>query len=159
MLLDLWFAGEPVAKGRPRATVIAGRARLYTPANTRKHESALRYAIAQEWGERAPFDEPVSVTISVYLPIPKSFSKRKRDAAINRLVWPAKRPDLDNFMKAVWDSMNGVVIRDDAQIVHAETWKLYGERPGIHIMMTTPSMEGKEHVEINRDERPQAALL
>ena len=41
------FAGEPVAKGRPRFASIGGKPRAFTPAKTRKYESALQYAAQQ----------------------------------------------------------------------------------------------------------------
>ena len=39
MTVEFFVPGQPVGKGRPRATVRAGRARLYTPARTADAEA------------------------------------------------------------------------------------------------------------------------
>lgn len=39
MAVEFFVPGQPVGKGRPRATVRAGRARLYTPARTADAEA------------------------------------------------------------------------------------------------------------------------
>ena len=41
MAVEFFVPGQPVGKGRPRATVRAGRARLYTPAKTEKYEARV----------------------------------------------------------------------------------------------------------------------
>jgi Holliday junction resolvase RusA-like endonuclease len=41
-------------------------------------------------------------------------------------VKPAKKPDADNVIKAFTDAMNGVVYKDDVQIVKGNFSKSYG---------------------------------
>ena len=40
-MLTFEIPGDPVAKARPRAAMVAGRARLYTPAKTEKYEARV----------------------------------------------------------------------------------------------------------------------
>ena len=40
-MLTFEIPGDPVAKARPRASMVAGRARLYTPAKTEKYEARV----------------------------------------------------------------------------------------------------------------------
>lgn len=125
--------GEPVAKGRPRATSFQGRARTYTPAKTRNYESHVREVAAgrmQELG-LAPFRRPVEVEIGAVMPVPRSWSAKKRAQAIAGVVAHVSRPDLDNIAKAVLDAVNGVVIEDDCQIVSMVSVKHYGEAPKV----------------------------
>ena len=46
---------------------------------------------------------------------------------------PTGRPDLDNLIKALTDACNGIVWRDDAQIVRLMAEKRYSEQPGASI--------------------------
>ena len=42
---------------------------------------------------------------------------------------PAKKPDADNILKAICDSLNGIAYRDDAQIVRVVMGKRYMDEP------------------------------
>lgn len=71
---------------------------------------------------------PVGVVIDFYLPKPKSAPKTKTVCD--------KRPDGDKLLRAVLDSMTGVVYKDDGQIVSYEVTKRYAndeEAPGVYI--------------------------
>ncbi len=57
---------------------------------------------------------------------PKSVSAKKRPD-------PITRPDLDNLVKAVKDALNGVLWRDDSQVIELEAKKIYGNPPGVEI--------------------------
>ena len=50
-MLTFEIPGDPVAKARPRAAMVAGRARLYTPAKTEKYEARVAL-FAQQVRER-----------------------------------------------------------------------------------------------------------
>ena len=65
----------------------------------------------------------------VFLPIPKSKSKKWRAAAMAGEIRPTTKPDTDNLVKQIKDCANGGFWDDDKQIVglHAEKW--YAEIP------------------------------
>lgn len=130
-IVTVELAGTPVAKGRARFVRSTGIA--FTPAKTRSYESHLRLAAQDAMDGRAPLEGPLVMRVRVTLPIPLSFSKRKRAAALAGDEHPAKRPDWDNYGKIAADSLNSIVFRDDAQIVDARVVKRYGERPGLSI--------------------------
>ena len=46
---------------------------------------------------------------------------------------PAKKPDLDNYCKSILDGINGVVVRDDAQVCALNAVKAYGGTPGVSV--------------------------
>lgn len=122
--------GDPVAKGRPRATAIGGQACMYTPATTRAYEQRVAIAAREAMAKAPTMDGPLSVSIEITMPIPVSWSKRKQADALAGLVMPTGRPDLDNLIKALADACNWIVWRDDAQIVRLMAEKRYGEQPG-----------------------------
>jgi Holliday junction resolvase RusA-like endonuclease len=116
------LAGEPKGKGRPR---FARSGVAYTPANTRRFEGALRYAAQEEMNGAAPLEGPLAVKVTAVFPIPTSWSKRKRQAALDGAVAHICKPDVDNLIKSI-DSLNQVCWVDDKQV--AAVIKLYGER-------------------------------
>jgi Holliday junction resolvase RusA-like endonuclease len=117
--------GPAVAKGRPRMT---RRGFAYTPAATRKYEAHGRLA-AQLAMDGPPIDVPVRLVALVELPIPASWSGRRRAAAITGDIRPTSRPDIDNYVKAAADALNGIVITDDALIVELDARKRYSGDP------------------------------
>ena len=125
--------GKPVAKGRARVTR-AGFA--YTPAKTRKFEAHARTIAQLEMDGRPPITGPVSLRMRVELPVPKSWSKRKRNSALAGDILPTTRPDIDNYVKAGLDALNSIVIADDSQVVMLHARKVYGVDPKITLEIT-----------------------
>lgn len=125
------LAGHPQGKGRARSFIHphSGRLVTTTPPKTRSYESMIRGAAMDAMGDRPPLECPVRVTLTAFFDIPKSFSRLKRSAAITGEIKPAKKPDIDNIIKAWVDAMNGVVFKDDCQIVRGEYAKVYGPAP------------------------------
>ena len=128
--------GAPRGKGRPRTAVIAGRAQIYTDPKTRSEEGAVRTfagaAMAQA-GRSSPYEGAVILRLCAYRQIPLSFSEKKRSAAERGEIVPTSRPDFDNFAKLAADAMNGIVLRDDAQIVTAIIHKRFSSNPRLVI--------------------------
>src|SRR6266436_7860122 len=105
------IAGPAVAKGRPRVT---RRGFVYTPAATRKYEAHGRLAAQLAMNGRAPIAVPVRAEIVINLPVPASWSGKRRDAALRGDVRPTTRPDADNYVKAALDAINEIVVADDS---------------------------------------------
>lgn len=117
--LHLIVPGTPVPKARARTVAQGGRVHAYTPEATKAWETKV-----QLWARRAalyipdaPLAGPLAVTMVFYLPRPQ---RCKREH-------PSVRPDVDNYAKAVLDALNGVVWRDDGQIVQLAASKVYGD--------------------------------
>ena len=123
-MIQFVVPGLPQGKGRARATVIAGRARMYTPAKTASYEAMLRdYAHeAMLLAGYKPFEGPLRVTVQAVFPKAASWSKKK--AAETR--WHTSKPDADNLLKCL-DGLNGIVWRDDSQVASASIMKVYSD--------------------------------
>lgn len=128
--------GIPVAKGRPRVTIRGGRPRAYTPEKTEKYENLVRLAFIEKYGETAPASGPITIEIDAFFPIPKSFSKNKRQRALLGLVQKTTKPDLDNVQKAILDGLNGVAFADDSQIYEIHARKAFSTTPRADIVIT-----------------------
>ena len=129
--ITITVAGPPVAKGRAR---VLKSGHSYTPAKTRKYEAHIRMAAQVAMKGRPPLEGALRIYVVAVVPIPVSFSKVKRQRALNGIVAPTKRPDGDNFLKAAMDGCTGIVWRDDAQIVRISIAKTYGEVPSLKIV-------------------------
>ena len=122
--------GEPKGKGRPRFNRYTGHA--ITPKDTANYEAVVRWEYAAQCdGHRFPDDAMLDMRITAYYGIPISDSKRKRDSKLQGLIRPTKKPDCDNVVKIIADSLNGVAYRDDTQIVDCQVRKFYSNEPKV----------------------------
>lgn len=129
--------GAPVGKGRPRVATRGGRfAQMYTPEKTASYENLVALAAQTAMAGRGLIEGPVDVDLVILLPIPVSWSKKKKQAALQGLVYPTKKPDIDNVEKAIFDAINGVVWHDDVQVCDVSKRKRYAEVPGVHVVVT-----------------------
>lgn len=78
-----------------------------------------------------PSERPISVTLAFYYPIPKSWSKKKKDEANDQGIMPAVKPDIDNCIKGVFDALNGIAWKDDNLVVDVRSFKRYSNKPMI----------------------------
>ena len=122
--------GEPKGKGRPRFSTQTGRA--FTPKQTVNYETLVHTEyMVQCKGFRFPDDAMLDVRVIAYYSIPKSVSKKKRQAMLDHKIRPTKKPDFDNIGKVICDALNKIAYRDDSQIVDAQVRKFYSDRPRV----------------------------
>ena len=73
--------GEPVAQGRPRFSRQGGFVKAYDPAKSRDYKQYVRLVAAKDAPE-APVTGAVLLSVKIYRALPKSMSKKKREAAL-----------------------------------------------------------------------------
>ena len=125
----------PEGKARPRFYRRGNFVAAYTPKKTVTHEKMIYDAAAIAMLGRDLFVGAVGLSVKAFMPIPKSWSQKKRYAAMGGTLRPTGKPDIDNILKAIGDGMNNVVWADDKQIVTAHIEKFYSEKPRIEIMV------------------------
>ena len=125
------FNITPQAQARPRATRMGKGIRLYDPKKTADFKKELRLLAQAEHVE--PLRDALSVEIWFYREVQKSISKKEHVRRTTGHVRPIKKPDVDNYIKSTLDGLNGILWRDDAQIVDLNTHKYYSENPRIEI--------------------------
>ena len=125
--------GKPVGKGRPRASTRGGFVRMYTDAKTLGYEAAIADEAARAMSGAEPFETPMQMQVSCYYQITKSWPKKIKQEAIDEERFPNVKPDLDNVVKAILDALNGVVYRDDAQVVNLVATKRYATEPRVEV--------------------------
>lgn len=126
--MDFIVDGKPQGKQRPRFSRISKT--VYTPTKTAKYEKQIAKAYTESGGKCIPADCYVSVSISAFFPVPKSYSKKKRENCLERILRPDKKPDMDNILKVVLDALNKVAYEDDKQVVELIGRKYYTESDG-----------------------------
>lgn len=136
--------GQPQGKGRPRVGTIGAHARMFTPAKTLAYEGfiALQAQIAMAGHDLV--EGPVEVRMFIALQVPASWSQKKQRQALEGFVLPTKKPDKDNVIKAVFDALNGVVWKDDVQVVDLVSKKRYSTQPRVDVEIVPIEVSARE---------------
>lgn len=133
-MLTFVVPGAPIGKGRPRVTTRGGKfATMYTPEKTVNYEGLVAHSAKVAMAGAPLIDGPAAVTLEIVCQVPASWSQRKRVQALSGQVYPTTKPDIDNVEKAIFDGLNGVVWRDDVQVVDVTKRKRYGDTPGVRV--------------------------
>jgi len=127
-MIRFTIPGEPTAQGRARF----GNGRAYDTEKSRSYKEYVRLIAAQHAPE-IPLEGPIVFMVDIYKPIPKNFSKKKTIEAENRVLRPTTKPDGSNYLKGLEDAMNGIIWRDDSQLVDIWVSKWYSTHPRVEI--------------------------
>lgn len=141
-MLTITIPGEPIGKGRPKFSRAAGRA--YTPAKTVNAEAFVKSEAVRQVGQVC-LEGPLKLRLVAVCSVPASWSKKKQAAALAGEVLPTGKPDLDNIAKLYADALNGILWRDDSQIVGMELRKVYGEHP--QTLLVVETLDGARQIE------------
>ena len=135
--IEFFVPGAPVGKGRPRAARRGAGVVMFTPDKTAGYEALVAAAASNAMrAEAGPlFTGPLEAVLEMRIPIPASWSKAHKAAALAGIELPTSRPDIDNVAKAILDACNGVVFRDDAQVVMLVATKAFSDEPGVRVVI------------------------
>ena len=144
-----------VIPGPPRGKAVAQVTRFGTfiPAKTRAEMDATRMIARIAMAGRDPFLGPVELKLAAYMPVPASWPRWKREAALANRILPISKPDGSNIQKLAEDAilppkltkaqtkyvtqaMMRVVINDDSQITDWRGWKRYSAEPRLVVVVT-----------------------
>jgi len=130
---------EPQGQMRPRTrAIVKGKkafAMAYKDKRQRLREERLMMFIKDHIPEGGPWTDPAVMTLYCFLPVPKSYSKARRERCLLGKEFPAKTPDLSNVMKMIEDCLNRLVFEDDKQIISSVLVKVYREKPGMRVVL------------------------
>ena len=135
--IEFFVPGAPVGKGRPRAARRGAGVVMFTPDKTAGYEALVAAAASNAMrAEAGPlFTGPLEAVLEMRIPIPASWSKAHKAAALAGIELPTSKPDVDNVAKAILDACNGVVFRDDAQVVMLVATKAFSDEPGVRVVI------------------------
>lgn len=126
-MIEFTVPTAPVAKARARST---RSGQHYTPQKTVDFENMVAWYAKAAMAGKPLYEGALIVTLYYGIPIPKTLEPRIKKG---ELIYPTKRPDMDNYEKSVLDGMNGVVYKDDSQIVATFHKKRYTRNPRVVI--------------------------
>ena len=134
---EICFDLVPVPKERARVVTSpdTGATVSYTPQRTKHFTVEVEKVVRHVLEGRAPISGPVRLDMTFVMQVPGSWPKWKTQAALEGLVAPTGRPDMDNLEKALLDAFNRSLIDDDAFVVERHACKIYGALPGILIQV------------------------
>ena len=117
----------PTAQARPRHAVRSGFSVTYKSEQKKTNEQTLEALIAP-YAPKEPFNNAVSINFTAYIPVPQSFSKKKKELARANKIFPTKKPDIDNLCKQLLDTLTRLNFwLDDKQVVEISAKKMYAE--------------------------------
>ena len=136
MELKFTIPGEPQGKGRPKFSRHSSYVVTRTPDQSIIYENLVKMEFLRQCGAARFGDrEALDMQVSAYYAIPASASKKKRQAMIDGEIRPTKKPDVDNILKIIADSLNEVAYKDDSQIADAKISKFYSTSPGVCVVI------------------------
>jgi Holliday junction resolvase RusA-like endonuclease len=94
----------------------------------KKDMDELLLDIDKEWLEGLIFAD-----MTFFVAIPKSWSKKKKKLKSGQ--WCDNNADLDNYEKAILDSLSGAYFHDDRQIVQQQSKKIWADTGSIKIIL------------------------
>lgn len=132
MSLQIFVPIEPVAWSRPQFN---SRSKIvFNAPKLRAYMSALKFHFTRCDRQARPVSGDIKLTIMFYMRPP---IKKVRER-------PCVKPDLSNLIKAAEDAANGVLWKDDCQIVELVASKIYdwqNKKVGVEILVE--ELEGK----------------
>ncbi|AJP12687.1 RusA family crossover junction endodeoxyribonuclease [Clostridioides difficile] len=131
MKVNFTIYGEPVGKERPRFNLATKR--TYTPNKTKSYEELIKWLYQSK--VKHYFEGYIKMTLRCYYSIAKSNSKKIKEQKRNNVLRPSKKPDIDNVIKVVADSLNGIAYKDDTQIVEVVASKYYSDKPRVEVIL------------------------
>ena len=132
--MNFMVEGKPVGKGRPKFARRGKFVSTYTPTKTRTYEDTIKVAARQAMTVE-PLETPVTVFVYISVPIPASYSKKRKEACLAGFEKPMKKPDIDNVSKCFLDAMNGIVYVDDVQVISLHMTKVYSTVGMVEVMV------------------------
>ena len=135
--LCLEIRGIPKAKQSFKYTK---NGKKYRPKEVTEEQNSIRSQAAaqlkQSYPGFKPFTGPVAMQVVFRFPPLRGMSKRIREQISNNgLVPKTTKPDRGNLIKLLEDALEGVVYLNDSQVWKSTEMKIYGDTPGISIIM------------------------
>ena len=131
MIYEFEVPGKVIGKGRPRLNSYTGV--VYTPTRTKDYESLLEQYFLLKYPRFKALEGRIKINIIAYFSIPKTTKKADINEMLENNISPTKKPDIDNIVKSILDSMNKFAFKDDNQITKLEVEKKYSLEDKVYV--------------------------
>ncbi|QPQ35919.1 RusA family crossover junction endodeoxyribonuclease [Lysinibacillus sp. JNUCC-52] len=127
-VLKIEIPGDVQAQQRPKFSRFGNNVSVRDPKESKDYKSFVRL-VASQVAPDTLITEEIRLRIDVYRKIPKSFSKKKHQQAVEGALRPTTKPDIDNLAKGIKDGLSKVIWHDDSQVTELVARKLYSDNP------------------------------
>ena len=131
MIYEFEVPGKIIGKGRPRLNSYTGV--VYTPTRTKDYESLVEQYFLLKYPRFKVLEGRIKVSIIAFFSIPKTTKKADINEMLENNISPTKKPDIDNIVKSILDSMNKFAFKDDNQITKLEVEKKYSLEDKVYV--------------------------
>ena len=132
-MITMTIPGKPISKARPRFFRRGNFVGTYNSQMTEEGKFIFQVQSKLPPGFK-PVTGPCLVELCFEMPIPKSAKKHQLHQIEQNLPWyHDKKPDIDNLVKFVLDSIRNIIISDDASVSSLRAVKRYGYQPSTQI--------------------------
>ena len=131
MIYEFEVPGKIIGKGRPRLNSYTGV--VYTPTRTKDYESLIEQYFLLKYPRFKALEGRIKINIIAYFSIRKTTKKADIYEMLENNISPTKKPDIDNIVKSILDSMNKFAFKDDNQITKLEVEKKYSIEDKVYV--------------------------
>lgn len=126
---------EPKPQSRPRFARRGNFTTTYEDKSMKAWRNSCQLLIANQYMGQPILEGALRARLRFYIKPPQYLSKVKKyhQALLDEVIPVDKKPDIDNYEKALYDSMSGIVFKDDGQIALHDVGKFYSLNPRIEI--------------------------
>lgn len=126
----------PTAQQRPRHAHNGNFSRTYKSKTQEDNERTLEALLMQHRPE-TPITAPVRLSVVATFPIPATWPKKRKQAALRGELNHVTKPDLDNLMKQIKDCITRLRFwEDDKQVCqYGHCVKKYSDNPGWSVII------------------------
>lgn len=139
MIQKFVIQGNPRGQGRPRACKRGRHAAVYEAKEDTMYKENLAAQVVAQRPNFIGVDLAVEIEMHFYLSRPAYHFGVKGLKPRFETAKPLGKPDVDNMVKAVKDSLTGIVWHDDCQVVKVIAEKHYADtQPHITLEIKSP---------------------
>jgi Holliday junction resolvase RusA-like endonuclease len=129
-ILTFEVPGQPIAQQRPRAASRGKFVTIYDAKESRAAKSHVALYASMAQGNKPVAMGALSATVEFHVKKPKSKIRKNSTP----FPYPNCKPDIDNMIKLVFDAINGIIFKDDSQIISLTASKVWAsEEPKTQI--------------------------
>jgi len=125
----------PISKLRHRMCFRNNKRSSYTPSKTKKYEEIVQWHAKKEMKGKKIFDSSVCLFVFFFFTPPESWSEAKKKKTISNKIFHTSKPDLDNLVKAIKDSLTNIVYIDDRLVSQLIVSKQYSDKNKVRIFV------------------------
>ena len=126
---------EPKPQSRPRFARRGNFTTTYEDKDMKAWRNHCQLLIANQYMGKPILEGALRATVRFYIKPPQYIFKAKKNqqALLDEIIPVGKKPDIDNYEKALYDSMSGIVFQEDGQIALHDVGKFYSLNPRIEV--------------------------